>query len=262
MSEELDTGGVSRPPPPPPPPPDPAGVVEGPPPPPEQPSARTAERSWGPAQAVLGVVAVLVFLFVGGLVVFAFAGDSGLDFTIGNQLVLEGAFLGTAVLFVSAAGAPSVARALGLRRPRGAWLGLTIGAFLGYLLLAGLFATLLADPEQIDVADELGFDTSTFGAISAGILIVGLAPLAEEIFFRGFFYGGLRARMPAVAAAILSGLFFGFIHITTGNLAVVVQLTMLGIVLALLYERTDSLWPPIFVHTLNNALAFTVLVTS
>lgn len=227
-----------------------------------KPPPSAAERGWGPVQAVLGVAAVIVFLFAGGLVVYAFAGDSGLDFTIGNQLVLEAAFLGTAVLFVSIAGAPSVARALGLRAPRGAWLVVTIGAFLGYLLIAGLFAALLADPEQIDVADELGFDTSTFGAISAGILIVGLAPLAEEVFFRGFFYGGLRSRMPAVAAAVLSGAFFGSIHLTTGNLAVVAQLTLLGIVLALLYERTDSLWPPIFVHTLNNALAFTVLVTS
>lgn len=210
----------------------------------------------------MGVGAGFLFLVLGGVIVYAIAGDSGLDFTIGNQLVLEAAFLGTAILFVSMSGAPSVARALGLRAPRGPWIGLTVGAFFGYLLVAGLFASLLADPEQIDVADELGFDTSTFGAISAGILIVGLAPLAEEVFFRGFFYGGLRSRMPAVAAAVISGLFFGVIHITTGNLAVVAQLTMLGIILALLYERTGSLWPPIAVHLINNALAFTILVTS
>jgi hypothetical protein len=259
VSDELDRGGFSQPPPPAPPPPQPL-----PPPayPPAGPERDAAARGWGPAQAVLGVFAAIVFLFLGGLVVYAIAGDSGLDFTIGNQLVLEAAFLGTAVIFVSASGAPSVIRALGLRAPRPGWIGLTIGAFFGYLLLALLFASLLADPEQIDVADELGFDTSTFGAISAGILIVGLAPLAEEVFFRGFFYGGLRSRMPAWTAAAVSGLFFGFIHITTGNLAVVAQLTMLGIVLALLYERTGSLWPPILVHLVNNALAFTVLVSS
>ncbi len=251
MSDELDRG--SSPPPFPPPPPRPA---------PTGPAIDPGARGWGPREAVLGVLAAVVFLLLGGVVVVLIAGDSGLDFTIGNQLLLEGAFLGTAIAFVSVAGPPSIARALGLRRPRGPWVGLTVGAFVAYLAVATLFASLLADPEQIDVADELGFDTSTFGAISAGILIVGLAPLAEEVFFRGFFYGGLRSRMPVWAAALASGAFFGVIHITTGNLAVVVQLTVLGIVLALLYERTGSLWPPIAVHLVNNALAFTILVSS
>jgi len=256
MSDELDRGSSPPPPPPPQPPP--------PPPPPETAGSAIdpSARGWGPGEAVLGVLAAVVFLVLGGVVVVLIAGDSGLDFTIGNQLLLEVAFLGTAIMFVGRAEPPSIARALGLRPPRGPWVGLTVGAFVGYLIVATLFASLLADPEQIDVADELGFDTSTFGAISAGILIVGLAPLAEEVFFRGFFYGGLRSRMPVWAAALASGAFFGVIHITTGNLAVVAQLTVLGIVLALLYERTGSLWPPIAVHLVNNALAFTILVTS
>ncbi len=249
MSQGFDSGSQ--------PPPTGAPLPE-----PLAPAEPAAATGWGPREAVLGIFVVLGGLFIGGLAVFAIAGDSGLDFTIGNQLVLEGAFLGAAIFFASKAGAPSIARALGLRAPRGPWVGLTVGAFFAYLIFAALFATLLADPEQIDVADELGFDTSAFGAISAGILIVGLAPLAEEVFFRGFFYGGLRTRMPAWAAVIASGLFFGVIHVTTGNLAVVVQLTVLGVVLALLYERTGSLWPAIAVHLVNNALAFTVLVSS
>lgn len=256
MNDEPDRGGYSLPPPSAPPAPQP------PPPPPAGDDADAAQRGWGPGEAVLGVLAVIVFVFIGGLVVVLIAGDSGLDFTIGNQLVLEAAFLGTAILFASRAGSSSVTRALGLRAPRGAWVGLTVGAFLGYLLLAGLFASLLADPEQVNVADELGFDASTLGAISAGILIVGVAPFAEEVFFRGFLFGGLRSRMPAWAAALASGIFFGSIHLTTGNLAVVAQLSVLGIVLALLYERTGSLWPPIALHLLNNALAFAFLVTS
>ena len=39
------------------------------------------------------------------------------------------------------------------------------------------------------------------------------------------------------------------------------QLAVLGIVLAWLYERTGSLWPPIALHVFNNALAFAVLVS-
>ena len=54
----------------------------------------------------------------------------------------------------------------------------------------------LGDPEQSDVADQLGFDSSTIAAIVAGLLIVVVAPFCEEIFFRGFFFAGLRSRLP------------------------------------------------------------------
>jgi membrane protease YdiL (CAAX protease family) len=42
---------------------------------------------------------------------------------------------------------------------------------------------------------------------------------------------------------------------------VVVQLTVFGLALAWLYERTGSLWPPMALHVLNNALAFAVLTS-
>ena len=152
--------------------------------------------------------------------------------------------------------------ALGVRRPRVPWGGITALTFFCYILFAVVFSQLVADPEQVDVADQLGFDQSTLGAISAAILIVLLAPLAEEVFFRGLFFGGLRARLPFFAAALITGAFFGAIHLVGGNWAVAVQLAVLGFALCFLYERTGSLWAPMTVHTINNALAFMVLVST
>ena len=68
---------------------------------------------------------------------------------------------------------------------------------------------IVGEPEQNDVADQLGFDENTFAAIAAAVLIVVAAPICEEIFFRGFFFGGMRSRMPFWPAALISAALFG-----------------------------------------------------
>ena len=80
------------------------------------------------------------------------------------------------------------------------------------------------------------------------------APISEEICFRGMLFGGLRERLPRLAAALLAGLVFGGLHALTGVTAVP-PLVFFGFVLALLYERTGSLWPCILLHMLNNSVA-------
>jgi membrane protease YdiL (CAAX protease family) len=60
--------------------------------------------------------------------------------------------------------------------------------------------------------------------------------------------------MPAIAAALVSGLIFGGLHATTGITAVP-PLMIFGFILALLYEKTGSIWPCILLHMLNNSVA-------
>lgn len=249
-----------------PPPPTPHPSRDQPPPPvvAPEPTPPAAGGAWGVVGAVGGVGLAVGLIILGSIPVLLIAGDSGLDATIGSQLVLEAAFLGTALYFASR-GVSSLAaalEALGVRRPQVPWLGTTALVFFAYIAFAIVFSQLVADPEQVDVADQLGFDQSTLGAISAGLLIVLVAPLAEETFFRGLFFGGLRARFPFLVAALLSGAFFGVIHLVGGNWAVAVQLGVLGVALAYLYERTGTLWAPITLHGVNNALAFLVLVST
>ena len=118
---------------------------------------------------MLGIVLVLGAVIFGGSIVFAIAGDSGLDATIGSQLVLEAAFFGTALCFASRdrSVGPRI-EALGLRRPVPAGRGPTALAFFGYIAFAIVFTPARRQPEQDDVADDLGFDQSTLGAIVAG----------------------------------------------------------------------------------------------
>ena len=80
------------------------------------------------------------------------------------------------------------------------------------------------------------------------------APISEEVCFRGMLFGGLREKLPRLAAALLSGLIFGGLHALTGVTAVP-PLIVFGFLLALLYEKTGSIVPGIILHMLNNSVA-------
>jgi uncharacterized protein len=152
---------------------------------------------------------------------------------------------------------------LGLRRVRPSGFGLAILAWLAYLGAAFVVALLLsalfgADTQQEDIAGELGVDDpSLLVVISALVLLVAVAPLSEELFFRGMVFAGLRTRLSLWPAALASGAIFGLPHVPTGPLAALL-LVIFGAALAWLYERTGSLWPCIFLHTLNNSIAVAV----
>jgi uncharacterized protein len=235
----------------PPPRPDPAGA--------EPPPA----RRWMPTDPILGIVAAVVLVAVLGSVAVAITGEDGLDTVIALQAALEIGLITTAFGFAAARGAGGDAmKALGLGAPEAGWVRQAAKTFGIYLLGAFAYGLILGPPEQRDLADDLGFNTGVAGAIIAGMAIVVVAPFAEETFFRGFLFGSMRDLTSVWPAAIGSGFFFGIIHLSTGDLSVVPPLAFLGVLLALLYARTGSIWPCIAVHTLNNALAFTLLVTS
>lgn len=171
---------------------------------------------------------------------------------VGVQLATAIGFLLVPMAIAAQRGAATmreVLRRLGVRsfKPSTAlkWTATAIGA---YLLFAYLYSALVVQPHQEDIADG-------FGPIPIQVLLIVIAaPISEEICFRGMLFGGLRERLPRVAAALLAGLVFGGLHALTGVTAVP-PLIFFGFVLALLYERTGSLWPCIFLHMLNNSVA-------
>jgi hypothetical protein len=78
--------------------------------------------------------------------------------------------------------------------------------------------------------------------------LVVLAPIVEELLFRGLLYRYLRGRTGIVLAVALSALVFAVLHV------VIPPLLVMGIVLAILTERTGSLLPGIVLHATNNAM--------
>lgn len=83
------------------------------------------------------------------------------------------------------------------------------------------------------------------------------APFAEELFFRGFFFQGLRQKYGWNRAALFSSLLFGAAH---GQLAALLPTFLLGYVLAFIYQRSNSIWPGIILHFLINSMGMCALL--
>ncbi len=83
-----------------------------------------------------------------------------------------------------------------------------------------------------------------------------IAPLVEELLFRGLLYKRLREHAPQIPAMVLSSMLFGLIH---GNLVQFVYATMIGIFLAYVYDKFKTIWAPIIFHA--GANLFSIIVT-
>ncbi len=224
------------------------------------------EVGWGGGMVALGVLIAAGTMLVGTIMVAVF--DPELESPAARnaaQLAVALSLMGTALgfAFFDARGRIQDAfgkLGLGPRIALGA-IGLAVLAWFVYILFAGLLTPLL-QPDQEDVTRELGTDKDEFGSVAvAAFLIVIAAPLSEEMFFRGFMFGGLRRSMSIWPAALISAAVWGSLHLGAGNIGVAVQLAVFGVILAWLYERSGTLWAPVLAHTINNTIAFVLLVT-
>ena len=236
-------------------------------PPPEHPELpEAAAPRWPAWYAGVGfLVALIGTLIAVGIVAAATGATTGEDdptFTVIATFIQSLIFVGTAVLFASFTRKPK-AWHFGLRRsrfwPTVGWAAL--GLFSFYLLAAIYSAVVQPDAEQT-VAQDLGGDEGTIGLIAAGFMVVCVAPVAEELFFRGFFYRALRSRYSVLGAALIDGLVFGAIHWDfSGDGALILPpLATLGLMFCLVYEKTGSLYPVIALHAINNSIAYGIAV--
>jgi membrane protease YdiL (CAAX protease family)/uncharacterized RDD family membrane protein YckC len=214
---------------------------------------------WGVRRTVLGVLAGLL---IGGLLapLLVLPFDPDLDSTAAllvAQALLEVTLVCVAIAVASGA-VPAAPRRrdlslLGLRGFRPSAFGWMLLGLVTYYASVAAYSVVVK-PDQEDIARDLGLDAGVLAAIPVVALIVVVAPIAEEIFFRGMLFGGLRKRLATFPAAAISAVVFGALHATTGITAVP-PLIVFGFVLALLYERTGSLVPGMVAHAINNALA-------
>ena len=85
------------------------------------------------------------------------------------------------------------------------------------------------------------------------LAVVLMAPLVEELLFRGVIYDALCTFVPAGAAVVFQAMMFGSTH---GTLLWILYSTLIGCVLGYVRKRTDSLWPCILMHSAFNGSSY------
>lgn len=96
-------------------------------------------------------------------------------------------------------------------------------------------------------------DPAVLGLMALAAVLV--APLCEEVLFRGYLYPVAKKFTGAWLAACSSALFFAAAH---GSLSALLPLFLFGLLLVWIYERTGSLWAPIAVHFCFNGATVAV----
>lgn len=224
--------------------------------------------AWPPWAGPLALVAGLILALFGALVVDIPAAVLGVKLTsdlppgiqIADTFVQDAAFVAAAVLVAGMGGRVVRAWQFGLRptAPLRAAGGVLI-LFVGFLAFNAAWSAALNLQGKEKLLDQLGANHNAALLVASATLTCVVAPVCEEILFRGLMFTALRRWRGPWVAALITGLLFGAVHASSAPVAYLVPLAALGFGLCLLYWRTGSLYPCIAAHCINNALAFGVL---
>lgn len=150
-----------------------------------------------------------------------------------------------------------------VRRPRSLRrsLGIAVTVIVSIVVWEFVVTVLpFEDPGQEQGLTPKHWEPAHAGAFAANVvLFVVIAPIVEELTFRGVGQSLVRERFGAWPAIVLVGLAFGAWH---GLLIALLVLIPFGAALAYLRERTNSVLPGMFVHALFNAAAIALSVLS
>jgi membrane protease YdiL (CAAX protease family) len=143
-------------------------------------------------------------------------------------------------------------------------IGLAPVSFIAYIIVGGaimaIAEALLSRFSWFDAnqAQDVGFKllNSPFDRIIAFIALVVVAPICEEIVFRGWLYGKLRRKMSMGAAILVVSVFFGIMH---GQWNVGINVFALSILLCLEREVTGTIYASILTHMIKNGIAYALL---
>lgn len=208
----------------------------------------------------LSVLLPIIYLYFSGGPQGDESGDAvrlweSFSLNIGMQVVMIAVLAGAGLL--SSGWFPALLSGMqGQERP-GRWMRTVILRFLQFLPLVWIASMLVEVAfNRLGIPMELQETVTMMMRIddpalwlAAVISAVVLAPLAEELIFRGVVYRFLKVRFRPELAVVFSAVLFSIIHIQP---AVLFPLFVLGMALALVYEETGDIRAPILFHALFN----------
>ena len=121
-----------------------------------------------------------------------------------------------------------------------------------------LVVQVVAPSFDLNEAQDVGFNGVylNIDKAIAFVALVVLAPIAEELIFRGYLYGKLRTRLSAIPAIILVSVLFGLMH---GQWNVGIVVGVMSVFLCVARELTGTIYAGILMHMIRNGLAFYLL---
>ena len=172
-----------------------------------------------------------------------------------EMMTVLGAFFLIGLLAVIVAVAPlgkAAFPALGLRPAN--WKYPVLGAF-GTLFLSVAVSQIGIEPQGMKQVIEVVREPHEL--ILSLLLLSLLAPVVEELVFRGLLYGWIAGRWGGTAGLVVSSLAFAAAHWEPAHIILVLPL---GFLFGWLRRRTDSLLPSLFSHIVNNGFALAAAV--
>jgi CAAX protease family protein len=232
-------------------------------PPPEPPPPPPSIALWVPF-AVMGIVFIGIGTFSAAVLGIAHAMDPTIKFddppdslTIVLTLIQDAALVLAAVLTFKIVFGRVRAADLGLRRVTrwGYALKMMVALYVAFWIVAFALEQIFGKPPEQQLVTDLKAEQSF--AILAGyaVLTCFVAPICEEIFFRGFVFTTFARRLGPAWGAVIAGGIFGLIHAPNPVLGLI-ALGVLGVALCLLYWTTQSIIPCMALHALNNSISF------
>ena len=235
--------------------------IDRPEPPPPVPWER-AVPLWAPfavalAAFVLASIAYAVIVGVAGL--SAEEAEDAPGPLLGATAVQDLLLIGGAALAVGMAVKGGAGTALGLRATRlGPAVGWALAVLVTYWISAGVVSAIFGDPPEQEITQEIKEETAALALAGYIGITCLMAPVAEELFFRGLLFPVLSSRIGVAGGVIGTGAAFSLVHALGSPVEALIVLFVLGSGLCLLYLRTGSVLPCIGLHALNNAIAFAV----
>lgn len=121
----------------------------------------------------------------------------------------------------------------------------------GYLQAAAALGHPIQPQPLLEQVAQQGASATTLPILLGGIV---LAPLLEELLFRGYLLGSLLLALPAWPAQIATAALFGLAH----GLAYALPIGVLGLLFGWLRQRHGALAPPLLAHAVHNGATFAI----
>jgi uncharacterized protein len=235
---------------------------------PRRPSPSPAFPLWAaPAAVVLGLglgqVGVIIVSVIGQAVGGSTLAHPSPAVSLVSDVVADAAFVAAALYFIRI-GRRVTPTDLGFARAPVTKSVLAVPVAFGvYFLVTLAYAGAFSLHGKDKLPSELGIHHSTAALAGAAVFVCVIAPMAEELFFRGFLFGVLSRESGGVArrpwsAAVIVGVLFGAAHLGSASAAYLPPLAFLGFLLCIVRWQTGSLYPCMALHALNNGLALGV----